>query len=145
MGAIFEMEHPVIPAEIDAFGHVNNQVYLAWMNEASIAHSAARGWPWSRHLKLGEGWVARRHEIEYLLPAKLGDVAVLRTWISETSRVTALRRYEMLRKSDGKMLARGKTLWAWINYSTGRPVRIAPEIAADFGIPPDTPAPDKIM
>ena len=131
------MEHLVEHAEIDAFGHVNNQIYLGWMNEASMAHSSACGWNWDRHLKLGAGWVARRHEIDYLLPAKEGDTIIFRTWISEVSRVTAVRRYEMLRKADGKIIARGRSLWAWITYATGRPARIAPEIAAAFEVLPD--------
>ncbi len=137
MSAIFEMEHLVAHAEIDAFGHVNNQIYLGWMNETSTAHSAACGWNWDRHLKLGAGWVARRHEIDYLLPAIEGDTVIFRTWISEVSRVTAVRRYEMLRKEDGKVIARGRSLWAWIVYATGRPARIAPEITAVFEVLPD--------
>ena len=58
---------------LDANGHVNNQEYLRWMEEAAIEHSAAQGWPLERYLSCGLSWYVRSHLIEYLRPALLGD------------------------------------------------------------------------
>ena len=77
----FEYEHKVKPEEIDGLGHVNNQVYLDWFMEAASRHSAAAGWDIERLLVFGEGWVVRRHEIDYLLPVLPGDAVRLRTWV----------------------------------------------------------------
>jgi acyl-CoA thioester hydrolase len=129
---IYEFEHPVAPEEIDGLGHVNNQVYLDWLMEAATRHSDAVGWDIGRLLKQGEGWVVRRHEIEYLLPVMPGETVKVRTWIETAEKVTSERRYEVVRLSDGKTACTGKTMWVWINYRTGRPARIPEAVIKDF-------------
>lgn len=129
---VFELERSVAPGEIDELGHVNNQVYLDWLMNAATSHSAAVAWDLDRMIKMGEGWVVRRHEIEYLLPVFAGETIKIRTWIETAEKVSSERHYELFRNSDGKMACRGKTLWVWINYKTGRPARIPPAVIADF-------------
>ena len=63
MPAIFAHHHRVRTDEIDEQGHVNNLRYLAWMQTAAIAHSAAQGWTGQRYRDLGSGWVVRSHFI----------------------------------------------------------------------------------
>ncbi len=128
----FEYEHKVKPEEIDGLGHVNNQVYLDWLMEAASRHSAAAGWDIGRLLALGEGWVVRRHEIDYLLPVLPGDAVRLRTWVETAEKASSERRYEVVRLSDGRTACRGLTVWVWINYRTGRPARIPPEVVKAF-------------
>ncbi len=130
----FEYEHKVKPEEIDGLGHVNNQVYLDWLMEAASRHSAAAGWDIGRLLALGEGWVVRRHEIDYLLPVLPGDAVRLRTWVETAEKASSERRYEVVRLSDGRteIGCRGLTVWVWINYRTGRPARIPPEVVKAF-------------
>jgi len=132
MSAIFEYPHTVADDEIDEFGHANNVAYVAWFQDAAIAHSAAYGWNAARYMALGKGWVARSHKIEYLRPAFLGDEIVVRTCIVRRRRVAYTRAYHIVRKSDGAMLARGETVWAFIDFSTGRPAAIPPEMADAF-------------
>lgn len=129
---IFEYEHKVRAEEIDGLGHVNNQVYLDWLMEAASRHSAAAGWDIKRLLALGEGWVVRRHEIDYLLPVLPGDAVRLRTWVETVEKASSERRYEVLRLSDGRTACRALTVWVWINYRTGRPARIPPEVVKAF-------------
>lgn len=129
---VFLYEHRVMPEEIDALGHANNIAYVQWMQDAAVAHSAALGWPGERYLEYGAGWVVRSHHIEYLSPAKAGDVIVVRTWVATMERTRSLRKYEIVRKSDGKLLARAETLWAFIDFATGAVRRIPPEIAQAF-------------
>ena len=77
----------VIADEIDRLGHVNNLAYLAWMQAAALAHSAAQGWPPERYEQLGAGWVVRSHEIKYLQSAYEGERIVVRTWVADMSKV----------------------------------------------------------
>ena len=67
---------------IDVHGHVNNQEYLRWMQEAAIEHSARQGWPMERYLEAGASWYVKSHFIEYLRPALLGDELLACTWIA---------------------------------------------------------------
>lgn len=129
---IFEYEQKVKPEEIDGLGHVNNQVYLDWLMEAATSHSALVGWDIKRLLAMGEGWVVRRHEIDYLLPVLPGETIKMRTWIETAERASSARHYEIFRLSDGKMVCCGRTLWVWINYRTGRPARIPEAVIKDF-------------
>jgi len=136
-----EYEHLVKPDEIDGLGHVNNQVYLDWFMAAATAHSAAIGWDIKKLIKLGEGWVVRRHEIDYLLPVLPGETVRLRTWVETAERASSERHYEIYRRSDGKMACRGKSMWVWIKYATGRPARIPEAVIKDFAawVPPAAP------
>ena len=129
---MLEYEHQVTPEEIDGLGHVNNQVYLDWLMAAATRHSAAVGWAIERLIAMGEGWVVRRHEIDYLLPVLPGETVRMRTWVETAERASSERHYEIFRKSDGKLVCQGRTMWVWINYKTGRPSRIPQPLIKDF-------------
>lgn len=137
MPAIYRHCHTVLPEEIDVLGHANNLAYLAWMQAAALAHSAAQGWPGDAYQRLGLGFVVRSHEITYERPALVGDLIVVRTWVASFKRASSLRRYEMVRELDGKRLATAATNWAFVNYATGMPARIPPEIIRSFELVPD--------
>jgi len=129
---VMEFEHAVTPEEIDGLGHVNNQVYLDWLMDAATRHSKAVGWDISRLIALGEGWVVRRHEIDYLLPVLPGETVTMRTWVETAERASSERYYEIRRNSDKKMVCQGRTMWVWINYGSGRPSRIPEALIKDF-------------
>jgi acyl-CoA thioester hydrolase len=128
MPEIFEYHHIVTEDEIDEQGHANNVVYVGWMQAAAIAHSAARGWTAERYEKLGFGWVARSHKIEYLRPAFAGDEIIIETQVADMKKVSSTRVYRMIRPADNTVLAKAETNWAFINYTTGKPTRILSEI-----------------
>ncbi len=128
--AVFE--HKVTPEEIDGLGHVNNQVYLDWFMSVATKHSDLVGWEFNKLLAMGEGWVVRRHEIDYLLPVLPGETVRMRTWVETAERASSGRQYELFRQSDGKMVSCGRTTWVWINYKTGRPVRIPEAVVKAF-------------
>ena len=132
MPAIFEYSHIVLPDEIDVLGHASNVAYITWMQAAALAHSAAQGWPGEAYQRLGQGWVVRSHHITYQRPAMPGDELLIRTWVANFRRVTSLRRYDILRKADGKPLAAAATDWAFVNYRSGMPTRVPPEVIAAF-------------
>lgn len=131
--AIFTYSITVPENVIDENGHVNNVAYVQWMQEAAIRHGESAGY---QPLE-GTGWFVREHRIEYLLPAFLGNEIELRTWITEWKRVRLHRRYEFIRHSDGKVVARGETDWVHVDVKTGRPIAIPVEIQVLFPIVPD--------
>ena len=120
MNVIFEWPHVVQANEVDELRRANNEAYLRWMNRAAVAHSTALGWPLERYFQLGEGWVVRRHEIEYLRPALPGAQLVIRTWVQSFARASSWRCYAVLACPDSARVACGRTLWAWIDFPTGR-------------------------
>ena len=134
MPALFEYHLVVRPEEIDELGHANNVAYVAWLQAAAVAHSAAQGWPGERYRDLGLGWVVRSHTIEYLQSAQVDDPVVIETWVATMKKVTSLRRYRILRESDRALLARAETNWAFVNYASGKPTRVPPEIAWAFQV-----------
>ncbi len=129
--APFEMTVSVLPNDIDEQNHVNNTVYLRWVQEVATAHWRARA---SQEAQESIGWVVLRHEIDYKTPAALGDQIVLRTWVGKATWVTfAFERFtEIRRNGDGQLLSKARTLWCPINAQTGRPARVPAEVRAQF-------------
>ena len=124
----YDWFHTVEESDLDQNKHVNNVVYVKWMENVAIQNSSSWGLTPEFYLQLGATWVARRHTIEYLHQAFLGDELVIRTWISEIKRVSSVRSYEIVRPADGLTIATGETLWAFVNIKDGRPTRILPEV-----------------
>jgi acyl-CoA thioester hydrolase len=122
---------------IDVNRHVNNLAYLRWMQDVATAHSVAQGWPFERYLGLGAGWFVRSHFIEYQRPAHAGDSLIIRTWVADISARSSTRRYLFAREGDGQHVARAETLWAWVDFATGRPARIPSEVVASFPVVQD--------
>ncbi|MCA9042260.1 MAG: acyl-CoA thioesterase [Planctomycetaceae bacterium] len=137
MPAIYEHHLTVKPEDIDGQHHVNNIVYLHWMQAAAVAHSSAQGWSNSRYRETGLSWVVRSHNIEYLKEAFLDDAITVRTWIANMKKVTSLRRYEIVRQSDEATLVTAATNFAFIHRETGKITRVPPELTTCFEIVPD--------
>jgi acyl-CoA thioester hydrolase len=132
MTEVFEYFHTVTNDEIDEQDRVNNVVYVSWMQDAAVAHSAAYGWTAERYSKLGMGWVARSHYIEYLRPAMAGDEIVVETHVDDMKKVTSRRIYKIIRRADREVLAKAETNWAFVDYETGKPTRIPREVTETF-------------
>jgi len=129
--ARFEMMIPVLPGDIDEQNHVNNTVYLRWIQDVATAHWRAVASPKAQETI---GWVVLRHEIDYKGPATLGDEILLRTWVGKATRLTFERFTEIRRNSDGRLLSEARTLWCPIDAQTGRPVRVSEEVRLQFSI-----------
>jgi acyl-CoA thioester hydrolase len=127
--AAFELTLAVQPADIDALGHVNNVVYLRWVQEAAVAHWLALA-PEADREKLR--WLVLRHEIDYKHAAHLGEAIIARTWVGTASRVRFERHTELLRASDRALLAKALTIWCPIDAQTGRPAAVSAEVRERF-------------
>jgi len=127
--APFEMIIPVLPGDIDEQNHVNNTVYLRWVQDVATAHWRTVASPKTQETI---GWLVLRHEIDYKGPATLGDEMVLRTWVGKATRLTFERFTEIRRNRDGRLLSEARTLWCPIDAQTGRPVRVSEEVRSKF-------------
>ena len=123
------MTVPVLPSDIDEQNHVNNMVYLRWVQDVATAHWRALA---SAEAQAAIGWVVLRHEIDYKTPATLDDEIVLRTWVGKATRLTFERFTEIRRKSDRQVLSQARTLWCPIDMQNGRPRRVSAEVRAQF-------------
>ncbi|PYI64498.1 MAG: acyl-CoA thioesterase [Verrucomicrobia bacterium] len=127
--AHFEMTVSVSTGDIDEQNHVNNTVYLRWVQGVATAHWQAVASPEAQETV---GWVVLRHEIDYKTPAALGDKIILRTWVGKATRLTFERFTEIRRNGDGQLLSKARTLWCPINAQTGRPMRVPAEVRVQF-------------
>ena len=125
----FSIEFTVSEEDTDENHHVNNVVYVRWMQDIAEMHSDSYG-ATEIMKSLGCFWVVRSHKIEYLSPAFAGDLVEASTWIESSKRVRAVRGSSFIRKSDGKILARGKTEWICVNASNGKPCSIPEKISS---------------
>jgi len=128
----FKMPIEAMKADIDGLGHVNNIVYLKWMIQAALGHSAALGFDFEAFKKYGGVFVVRRHEIDYLRSAVLGDQLVMYTWSEPMEKSRALRVYHLVRESDQKKMMEAKTFWAFVSPETGKPISIPEELRAAY-------------
>jgi acyl-CoA thioester hydrolase len=119
------IEIDVQPVDIDAYAHVNNSVYLTWLDAAAWSHSAALGVPLELCLGVRRGMAALRTEIDYERAAVLGDRVRVATWISDSDeRLRCSREFRLTRVSDGVTLARARIEYVCLNLDTGRATRM---------------------
>jgi acyl-CoA thioester hydrolase len=112
--------------DIDAYNHVNNAVYLSWLDRAAWSHSAALGLSLQQCLEMRRGMAAHRTEIDYVRAALLGDQVSVGTWIVSTdSRLRVERRFQIRRGADGETLARARIDYVCINLDSGRASRMS--------------------
>ena len=121
----FEHAVSVSPQDIDELGHVNNVVYLRWVQETAAAHWRAAA---PAQLQVEVVWVVLRHEIDYRLAARPGDRVIATTWVGEATGTRFERFVQFTRASDGGVLADVRSVWCPITAAIGRPRRIDPAL-----------------
>lgn len=121
----FQRDIIVQPEDIDELGHVNNVVYLRWVQEVAAAHWETVA---TAEMKRMYHWVVLRHEIDYRHPAFAGQRITGTTWVGDHHGARFERFVTLV--CDGKTLAEAKTVWCMIDAETGKPVRITGEVLA---------------
>ncbi|CAA9488412.1 MAG: Thioesterase superfamily [uncultured Sphingomonadaceae bacterium] len=124
----FERSFTAQPADIDELGHVNNAVWVRWVQEVAVAHWAALASP--EH-QAAYFWVILRHEIDYLRALGEGQTVVARTWVGEAARGARFDRFVEF-TGEGGTHVRAKTTWAIVDRASGRVTRVPKEVAATF-------------
>lgn len=119
MENVFILTITVSAEDIDNLQHVNNLVYLKWMDKIATTHwtHLTKNNPLPQYV-----WVVIRHEIDYLKQASLGDEIIVKTWVGETKGITSIRFMEFYKKDV--LLVKAKTIWAMLDSKTLKPVRI---------------------
>ena len=129
MSTPFEMRFTARPDDIDVMGHVNNAVWVRWMEEIATAHwmSLAPRESIERH-----AWVVTRHEIDYKGNVKEGEAVTARTFVPDPPHGVRFDRRIDFFGPDGKLKVSARTSWAMIDLATGRLMRIPADLAAIF-------------
>lgn len=125
----FDLPLEVRAEDFDELGHVNNVVYLRWVQEAAIAHWNAAA---DEVEKASWVWVVTRHEIDYKRAALPGDALIARTWVGGAGRRAFRRHTAILRARDGRELAVACTTWCPLDVNTLRSVDVSEATRARF-------------
>jgi len=125
----FESDVTAQPEDIDELGHVNNAVWVRWIQDLATAHWYELARPEHRDAYF---WVVIRHEIDYLRSVGPGETVTGRTWVGEAPKGARFDRFVEFVGADGKPRIKAKTTWAIIDKEAGRPIRVPPEVVAPF-------------
>jgi acyl-CoA thioester hydrolase len=125
----FEREIVATEDDIDELGHVNNAVWVRWIQDMATAHWRAVAAP--AHVD-AYVWVVVRHEIDYLRAVLPGETVTGRTWVGEAPRGARFDRHVEFVGEDGRPRVRARTTWAILDKATGRPLRVPREVAEPF-------------
>ncbi|MDM1763538.1 MULTISPECIES: thioesterase family protein [unclassified Acinetobacter] len=126
MSSIFDLKIKVKPEHIDILGHVNNVVYVQWMQDVATAHIETLGVGLKEYLEMEHAMVAVEHHVQYRKAALLDEDIILRTWLNDINALYSFRQYAFFRASDKSLLFTGSTKWACIEIVSGRPKRMSP-------------------
>ena len=121
--SIFETNYTVVTSDIDELNHVNNVVYLQWIQNIANLH-------WTQ-LKQGAdtsayAWVVIRHKIDYLGQALLGDSIVAKTWVGKTGGIRSVRHVDFYK--NNKCIVKAQTTFCLVNSKSFKPTRITDQI-----------------
>lgn len=125
----FKHSFKVKGQDIDALKHVNNVVYLQWVQDVSYMHWDVLA---STSIKETCVWMTLRHEIDYINQSYLGDVITIYTWIDETYGVKSTRIVHIY--CEDKLLTKSKTTFCLLDKETLKPKRIGKDILELFTI-----------
>lgn len=130
ISSVYTKNITIPPSAIDGNGHVNNVAYVQWMQDIAVEHYASIGGIEAQGPDAT--WVIREHRVEYFLPAFEGEEIEVRTWVEDVRRVRSLRKYEFVRRSDGRTLVKGETDWVFVDAKSGRPQPVPQKVIETF-------------
>lgn len=127
--------HPITPqpADIDELGHVNNAVWVRWIQDVATAHWERQAAP--KHVEKYV-WMVTRHEIDYRGNVKLGEEVIAKTWIEKPPKGARFNRRVDFLNSDGKVIVSADSTWVMLDKATQRPLRVRAEVYEAF-LPPE--------
>ncbi len=125
----FRLPFAPIPEDIDELGHVNNAVWVRWIQDIATAHWSATAAP--EHID-AYIWVVTRHEIDYRGNIALGDSVTAHTWIEKPPRGATFDRRVDFTNAAGKVIVSANTRWAMLDKASGRLLRVPKEVVAPF-------------
>jgi acyl-CoA thioester hydrolase len=129
---VYTQELEIQPQHCDVQNHLNNVVYVQWVQDVAIAAYRSKGY--SRAMDEGKNiiWFVRRHEIDYLAPAFVGETIRAATWVERGTLSTFFRQTEFTREVDQQLVCRSLTEWCYFDANRNRPAKIPSDIKAAF-------------
>ncbi|MFM9865352.1 MAG: acyl-CoA thioesterase [Micropepsaceae bacterium] len=124
----FEQTFTASAADIDELGHVNNAVWVRWVQDLATAHWTAAATPAQVAAYV---WVVVRHEIDYLGNLNKGESLIGRTCVAEEAVGAKFDRYAEFAK-DGRVIVRAQTTWAILDRATAKPIRVPKAVVERF-------------
>jgi len=124
----FETRFTARAADIDELGHVNNAVWVRWVQDLATAHWAAAA---SAEQAAAYVWVVVRHEVDYMGNLAEGESVEARTWVASEAVGAKFDRFAEFSK-NGRVIVRAKTTWAILSRESLRPLRVPKEVVARF-------------
>ena len=118
-----------LPEHIDELGHVNNSVWVQWVQDMATAHWSAVASPEHQAAYV---WVVTRHEIDYRGNIGAGESVTAETFIPEPPTGARFDRRVDFTNVAGKLIVSARTTWAIIDRASGRILRVPREVAAPF-------------
>ena len=129
MPPAFTLSFTAGPEHIDVMNHVNNAVWVQWMEAIATAHWEAVAAP--EHVD-AYVWVATRHEIDYRGNIALGETVTAETFIPDGPKGARFDRRVDFRNAAGKVIVSARTTWAMIDKASGKLMRVPADVAAPF-------------
>ena len=125
----FAMPFTAQGADIDENGHVNNAVWVRWIQEIAVAHWRAVA---PADHQADHRWVITRHCVDYRGNIAEGETAIGETWVDRPPMGARFDRNVRFLTHDGRVTVEAVTTWALIDRASGRLQRVRPDIAAPF-------------
>ena len=121
------------PADIDELGHVNNVIYVRWVQDAGVDHWNAAA---PLAMKDTRVWVCLRHEIDYRDPVFEGETVEVRTWLGAVTGPRFDRHVDIRKPGAKRFSCRARTVWLQLDQASGRPLRVGEDVLSAFGLDP---------
>ena len=132
MTIIYEKVILITKEFIDMNSHVNNVVFLQFMQDVALEHSAINGYTLKRYKELQTTWMAKKHCINYIKPVFLGQKIKIKTWIDTISKTFAIRKYEFFNEEDNTLVCEAESTWVYIDLKKNRPCKIDEDMKKAF-------------
>ena len=126
-------KHVVRSYECDSYGHVNNAVYLNYLEYARMEHLHAIGFDYKGIIAAGYYSYVTHVDIYYKASAFLDDELFIEVFPVKTKHVSGTI-HQIVRKADGTVCAEADVTWACVNHE-GKPCRIPQEFMVEGLLP----------
>jgi acyl-CoA thioester hydrolase len=136
MEAIFTHRIEVRFRDCDPLDHVNNAVYLTYLEQARIAHwRSLWGFRTAEAVPEMPGVILARAEIDYRRPARFGDLLDVRIGVSAIGRTSFTYEYEIVDR-DSNVVATARTVLVMYDYAASKPVAVPDSLREMLRQPP---------
>ncbi|HEX8554794.1 MAG TPA: acyl-CoA thioesterase [Sphingomonas sp.] len=125
----FALAFTASPEDIDELGHVNNAVWVRWIQAISVAHWEAVA---PNEHQATYIWVITRHEIDYRGNVSVGESVTGETWVVGLPKGARFQRAVRFTGSDGRVKVEAVSTWALLDRASGRLLRVTAEVAGPF-------------